>query len=55
MPDVRQAPTVTDTSVRILSINVRGLASKLQYYELVDVINKYDLICLTETKKNVKS
>lgn len=43
--------TSSDTSyARIVSINVCGLASKLRNPEFVDVISKYDIICLTETK-----
>jgi exonuclease III len=37
-------------TLRIVSLNVCGLVSKLQTPEFLDFLNKYDIICLSETK-----
>ena len=37
-------------SVKLCSINVCGLKSKLRSYEFENLLNEHDIICLTETK-----
>jgi hypothetical protein len=36
--------------VRVLSLNVCGIVSKLRNPDFVEFINNYDIVCLTETK-----
>lgn len=40
------------TSVKLVCINVCGLTSKLQFPDFIDFINKYDIVCKTETKRD---
>ncbi len=36
--------------INIAFINVCGLTKKLQYPDFIDYINKYDIVCIAETK-----
>ena len=40
------------STISILSINVCGIKSKISRSEFMDLLNKYDIICMTETRCN---
>ena len=40
----------TDSDLRVLSLNVCGVKNKLNYDEFANLINKHDIVGLTETK-----
>lgn len=40
----------TDSDLRMLSLNVCGVKNKLNYDEFVNLINKHDIVGLTETQ-----
>lgn len=38
------------SDIKIVSLNVCGLCSKLQTPDFLEFINEHDIVCLTETK-----
>ena len=44
--------THTHSPFRILNLNIGGLAAKLVSNDIIDYLNTFDLICLTETFVN---